>query len=286
MNPLQTAIAAIRRRPLLGVAAVGVGGVLVYASRNRAAPGDAAGTPAGSPVAGPSLATGSATSLPGYGSGPSFTGGDLSIADLASAAREGNALLVDQIARLIGAVNNPSSSQPAPNSACGPIPLFPQPPGTRRVCQNGAWRDVPITGTGGGVTPPPGPGPVTPPPTGTGVPPTRPPASVYLPPARVSAILAASGHANWRPPLYATVNETALRQWIARALANTASSGTQGGTIAYLVRPGDSLSGIASRFGTPGGWQTIYAANRNVIGTNPNLIRAGQRLNVLATRGV
>ncbi|MFI1832910.1 LysM peptidoglycan-binding domain-containing protein [Streptomyces olivaceoviridis] len=44
----------------------------------------------------------------------------------------------------------------------------------------------------------------------------------------------------------------------------------------YTVRQGDTLSTIAARHGTT--WQRIYAANKAVIGDNPNLIVPGQRL--------
>ncbi|WNZ12711.1 transglycosylase family protein [Streptomyces sp. 11x1] len=46
----------------------------------------------------------------------------------------------------------------------------------------------------------------------------------------------------------------------------------------YTVRQGDSLSGIAARHGTT--WRQVYAANRDVIGGNPNLIVPGQRLDL------
>ncbi|MGW2487093.1 LysM peptidoglycan-binding domain-containing protein [Streptomyces sp. NPDC001606] len=44
----------------------------------------------------------------------------------------------------------------------------------------------------------------------------------------------------------------------------------------YTVREGDTLSAIAARHGTS--WQRLYAANRAVIGDDPNLIVPGQRL--------
>lgn len=44
----------------------------------------------------------------------------------------------------------------------------------------------------------------------------------------------------------------------------------------YTVREGDTLSAIAARQGTD--WQRIYAANKKVIGDDPNLILPGQRL--------
>jgi LysM repeat protein len=43
----------------------------------------------------------------------------------------------------------------------------------------------------------------------------------------------------------------------------------------WTVRPGDTLSAIATGLRVPGGWQALYAANRSAIGSNPNLIRAG-----------
>jgi len=47
----------------------------------------------------------------------------------------------------------------------------------------------------------------------------------------------------------------------------------------YQVRPGDTLSGIASSQGVSGGWQAIYQANRDGM-HSANLIRPGQRLNL------
>ncbi|MEU7577388.1 transglycosylase family protein [Streptomyces sp. NPDC041068] len=46
----------------------------------------------------------------------------------------------------------------------------------------------------------------------------------------------------------------------------------------YTVRQGDTLSNIAARHGT--GWQRVYAANRQVIGGDPDVIVPGQRLRV------
>jgi LysM repeat protein len=43
----------------------------------------------------------------------------------------------------------------------------------------------------------------------------------------------------------------------------------------YTVRAGDTLSGIASALGTAGGWPALFAANRRMIGTNPNALRVG-----------
>jgi Domain of unknown function (DUF1906)/LysM domain len=46
----------------------------------------------------------------------------------------------------------------------------------------------------------------------------------------------------------------------------------------YTVQPGDTLSGIAAKLHTPGGWQAIYALNQGVIGPNPDLISPGEVL--------
>ncbi|MER5472154.1 transglycosylase family protein [Streptomyces sp. NPDC002935] len=46
----------------------------------------------------------------------------------------------------------------------------------------------------------------------------------------------------------------------------------------YTVRDGDTLSAIAARHGTT--WRKIYAANKAVIGGDPDLIVPGQRLDI------
>lgn len=46
----------------------------------------------------------------------------------------------------------------------------------------------------------------------------------------------------------------------------------------YTVQPGDTLSGIAAKFHTPGGSGAIFRLNRDVIGPNPDLISPGQVL--------
>jgi LysM repeat protein len=46
---------------------------------------------------------------------------------------------------------------------------------------------------------------------------------------------------------------------------------------AYVVRAGDCLSAIAQHFHLPS-WQALYHMNHHVVGSNPNLIYAGQVL--------
>ncbi|MFG3409147.1 transglycosylase family protein [Streptomyces sp. NPDC048142] len=52
----------------------------------------------------------------------------------------------------------------------------------------------------------------------------------------------------------------------------------------YTVASGDSLSGIASAQRVRGGWQGLYAANRTVVGNDPDLIFPGQRLSLDRSR--
>ena len=49
----------------------------------------------------------------------------------------------------------------------------------------------------------------------------------------------------------------------------------------YTIQRGDTLSGIASKYGTT--WQELYNANKGVIGNNPNLIYSGTVLTLPGT---
>jgi nucleoid-associated protein YgaU len=75
----------------------------------------------------------------------------------------------------------------------------------------------------------------------------------------------------------AAIAPAAIARPAARPRAR-ASTSLGAGTGSYVVRPGDTLSGIAAAFGTPGGWPALYAANREVIGPDPGLIRPGTTL--------
>ncbi|WP_327430866.1 transglycosylase SLT domain-containing protein [Streptomyces sp. NBC_01236] len=50
--------------------------------------------------------------------------------------------------------------------------------------------------------------------------------------------------------------------------------------LTYKVAAGDTLSTIAQKNPTSGGWKKLYEANRAVIGANPALIRPGLTLTV------
>ncbi|MBG0568996.1 LysM peptidoglycan-binding domain-containing protein [Actinoplanes aureus] len=59
----------------------------------------------------------------------------------------------------------------------------------------------------------------------------------------------------------------------------TARKTSAASTRIHVVRPGDTLAGIANRYDFPGGWRALYRANDGVL-TNPHLLHAGQRLAV------
>ncbi len=48
--------------------------------------------------------------------------------------------------------------------------------------------------------------------------------------------------------------------------------------IIYVVKKGDNLSKIAKRYNTT--WKRIYNKNKELIGDNPNLIKAGWKLKI------
>ncbi|MFJ4840552.1 transglycosylase family protein [Streptomyces sp. NPDC088746] len=62
------------------------------------------------------------------------------------------------------------------------------------------------------------------------------------------------------------------------AAAKASPTAVPGQRESYTVARGDSLSGIASAERVQGGWQRLYAANRTVVGADPDLILPGQRL--------
>ncbi|MBT2508295.1 LysM peptidoglycan-binding domain-containing protein [Streptomyces sp. ISL-98] len=46
----------------------------------------------------------------------------------------------------------------------------------------------------------------------------------------------------------------------------------------HVVKPGDTLSGIARHYGVKGGWQSLHKANVRVIGRNPDRIMVSAKL--------
>lgn len=67
------------------------------------------------------------------------------------------------------------------------------------------------------------------------------------------------------------------------------SSGRQGadgttGPGVYTVQPGDNLCDIAAAHEVPGGWVTLYEANEETVGADPDLILPGQHLDLSLTQ--
>ncbi|MEV7193228.1 transglycosylase family protein [Streptomyces sp. NPDC093510] len=70
----------------------------------------------------------------------------------------------------------------------------------------------------------------------------------------------------------------AVQQRPGKAQDRSDRGASRGASGNYTVQQGDTLSRIAARHGTD--WQRLYAANRQVIGGDPDVIVPGQRLSV------
>jgi LysM repeat protein len=87
-------------------------------------------------------------------------------------------------------------------------------------------------------------------------------------------ILVAAGMKGSAPPAQANTRTTSSTEV---TLTSTLSAAEAPVTAAspvsrYVVQPGDTLSGIAARFAVRGGWPALYAANRQIIGPDPDIL--------------
>jgi LysM repeat protein len=94
----------------------------------------------------------------------------------------------------------------------------------------------------------------------------------------ILVVLVAAGMKGSVPPAQANIRTASSTTQV--TLASTLSAAAAPKTVArpvsrYAVRPGDTLSGIAARFAVRGGWPALYAANRPLIGLDPDLIHPG-----------
>ncbi len=94
----------------------------------------------------------------------------------------------------------------------------------------------------------------------------------------ILVVLVAAGMKGSVPPVQANIRTASSTTQV--TLASTLSVAAAPKTVArpvsgYAVRPGETLSGIAARFAVRGGWPALYAANRPLIGPDPDVIRAG-----------
>jgi LysM repeat protein len=81
-----------------------------------------------------------------------------------------------------------------------------------------------------------------------------------------------------KAPAKAAAKATSPKKVTAKAAAPAAPVVAQNG-VDYIVKPGDTLSGIAAAHGVKGGWTVVFDRNRNII-SNPNLIYPGQELDI------
>ncbi|MFI9319634.1 transglycosylase family protein [Kitasatospora aureofaciens] len=93
----------------------------------------------------------------------------------------------------------------------------------------------------------------------------------------------AGGHgpAHPRPQAPAPRTERAVPEDTPPVISDGGTDAGEAGPETWTVRPGDTLGGIAQEVGSPDGWSTLYALNRQTIGDDPDLILPGQ---VLALR--
>ncbi|RYD76333.1 MAG: LysM peptidoglycan-binding domain-containing protein [Sphingobacteriales bacterium] len=76
-------------------------------------------------------------------------------------------------------------------------------------------------------------------------------------------------------PEPAKTTQTGTTNTAANTTGSTATSQTA--TDTYTVKSGDSLSKIAKQYyGDAQQWKKIYEANKDVIGSNPDMIQPGQ----------
>ncbi|WP_128434785.1 transglycosylase family protein [Streptomyces cyaneus] len=76
-----------------------------------------------------------------------------------------------------------------------------------------------------------------------------------------------------------TTGKTSVRKTSVQDVQPQTTPQSRAGTAEmYTVVRGDTLSGIAESQQVKGGWQGLYAANRQAIGADPDLILPGQRL--------
>jgi LysM repeat protein len=84
-----------------------------------------------------------------------------------------------------------------------------------------------------------------------------------------------AGLAHCADPAQANTRTASSTKLTLASALNLATAPTTSPAARYAVQPGDTLSAIAARFAVRGGWPALYAANRPVIGPDPNTIAPG-----------
>ncbi|MFF0551405.1 peptidoglycan DD-metalloendopeptidase family protein [Streptomyces sp. NPDC004311] len=88
----------------------------------------------------------------------------------------------------------------------------------------------------------------------------------------------AGAHAAGAPAAAPAVAPAAAPQ--APAAPQSAPAAVQAAPSVYTVVPGDCLSEIAAERNLSGGWEQLYADNREAVGSDPSLIHPGLRLHL------
>ena len=115
----------------------------------------------------------------------------------------------------------------------------------------------------------------------------RPPAPVLGPQRAALGALAVTGAGAALPlaaPATPAAAAPARAAQAAPATAPALGKDDRATATVHVVRTGENLSEIANALAVRGGWPSIYAENRTVVGPDPNLIRPGERLRIPVTR--
>ncbi|MET8828603.1 LysM peptidoglycan-binding domain-containing M23 family metallopeptidase [Streptomyces sp. NPDC004610] len=104
-------------------------------------------------------------------------------------------------------------------------------------------------------------------------------AALALPLMGAAGAHAAPGQSVPQKPVEAvTAAPNAVPQQTVTRIADQKSAAPQTSTRTYSVKVGDYLSKIADEQDVSGGWQTLYADNREAVGGDPSLIHPGLKL--------
>jgi hypothetical protein len=106
---------------------------------------------------------------------------------------------------------------------------------------------------------------------------TRPAAAVPVG-AEAKPKIEAEPKAGTRPKAATEAESKAKPRPKPKAPARSHTKAGTGHTVEHTVRHGETLSGVAEELRVPGGWKPLYAANRGVVGSDPDLILPGEHL--------
>jgi hypothetical protein len=184
-----------------------------------------------------------------------------------------------------------TATDPSGTATAPPVTSTPSTPATPPTTTTPPTAGTP---SGTATTPPPT-STTTAPPTSSAPPATTAPgggkhAKPYSP---TDDELAAQDQAT-RTEVYGVTGGTSTTGSTAPSPTSTASTGATGSgdtstksdssgstkSDEYTVGSGDSLSSIASAQHVDGGWSQLYVLNQKLIGTDPNLIKPGQIINL------